>query len=157
MKKHGELQAIARMLMWMMATFIFAIFLLAVLSACLEKAYAAQPTEDEIVEQTFTAWRDKCKKCHGNGDAATEFGITSGAPASLFHTAGEKELKEIISFIRDGHKTVPPFEELSEEEIAILSRFIKLGNMLQKLESNTNEIKPLLRARTIGGKRVLEL
>ena len=51
-----------------------------------------------------------------------------------------------------------PFEnDLTKGEIEVLSKFIKLGHLLRKLEALNDDTKPLLREYTIDGEKVLEL
>ena len=110
-------------------------------------AHGQEINEDMRVEKNFTAWKKHCSKCHGDGERATEFGISKRAPNNLFTTTGEKNIEEIKEYIRNHKDVKSDFKkELTNEEIEVLSKFLKLGFMLQKLQKNSNvsdELKPI--------------
>ena len=147
-----ELKAIGILLLWIISIFAGLMLFLSFTYSFLTDASAQtliqeHLTEDERVEQKFAAWKEQCSKCHGSGDVATEYGISVGAPKDLFNAASSKEVKDIDSYIRRGHKNLPPFEQiLTAEEIEILARYIKLGSVLQRMheKSEDMDVKPLL-------------
>ena len=102
--------------------------------------YTSPSTADEIkeiqIEKTRHAlWENKCKSCHGNGKKATTKGLEHMAPANLFKATGRKPLDDIIGIIENGRKEMPSFRnELSQEEIEIIARYIKIGYMLEAIQ-----------------------
>jgi len=115
-------------------------------------SYAEEIKEDQMSRERFTAWNDHCKKCHGNGKKATKFGLENKAPLDLFFSIEEKTIEDISNIVRHGHNNMPAYnEKLTEEEINLISKFLKIGNTIQKLENRNEELKPYFEENYLTG------
>tara|TARA_R110002020_G_scaffold471882_1_gene699365 strand:- start:288 stop:701 length:414 start_codon:yes stop_codon:yes gene_type:complete len=103
-------------------------------------AYANEAADIKAENDMAAIWSSNCKKCHQlNGDPTT-VGTKLNAPENIFAFAKEKTDEELATILLHGKNKMPSFvNKLSKEELAMISRFIKINILIRNFQENVKK------------------
>jgi len=103
-------------------------------------AYANETVDIKTENDMLAIWSSNCKKCHQlNGDPTT-IGTKLNAPENIFDLVKESTNEEIAAILLHGKNKMPSFvNKLSKEELAMISRFIKINILIRNFQENVKK------------------
>jgi mono/diheme cytochrome c family protein len=95
---------------------------------CTSPAFAEEPSPVTKV------WQKKCKKCHGDGVAATRIGIKMGAPENLHESTEGQTVEQILESLRVGKNKMPSFEKkMTQDELNEMASYLHFASKVKKV------------------------